>query len=555
MKRVLLIPCVALIVLGLVGYLASAGAVGVGKQRPIVVCYADDIKTLDVGQMSWMNDIRTAMALWEGLATYPADSLTPIPGAAESWDISPDQKTYTFHLRKNGRWSNGDPVTAQDFLFAWQRVFVPATRANYVTLFYVVEGAEEYANAMNARKPGDPMPDFSTVKVRAPDPYTLVVTLKYPRSYFLDLCAFPTYFPLNEKAMQSFLNDSHDPTQGYKDQWQRPPYLVTNGPFRLADWKFKRHLQLDANENYWDRQNVKCDRLFITSITDARAALLAYQSGSVDILTFVPPQFGEDLLNEMDAGRKDIHYLPVFGTYYFIFNCTRPPLTDPRVRKALALAVDRNKIANDVARIRTRPIGLIVPPDAIAGYTSPKQLDMDIPEAKRLLAEAGFPDGNGMRSLEIVYNSEAIHDRISQAIGQMWEQNLGVKVTYRSLERGSFGTVRQIEHSFDVARAGWYGDYSDPTTWLNLAKTGDENNDGLFSDPEYDALFDRANAAPDAKQRLDLLSQAEGLIVQKEFPFIPLYQYSDGYMFDGDKLGGIEANVRLISEFKWIHRQ
>src|SRR5271155_1021802 len=175
MKRVLLIPSVLLIVLGVVGYLTSAGAVGVGKQRPIVVCYADDLKTLDVGQMSWMNDIRTAMALWEGLATYPADSLTPIPGAAESWDISPDQKTYTFHLRKNSRWSNGDPVTARDFLFAWQRVFVPATRANYVTLFYVVEGAEEYANAMNARKPGAPMPDFSTVKVRAPDPYTLVV--------------------------------------------------------------------------------------------------------------------------------------------------------------------------------------------------------------------------------------------------------------------------------------------------------------------------------------------------------------------------------------------
>src|SRR5262249_37681207 len=157
------------------------------------------------------------------------------------------------------------------------------------------------------------------------------------------------------------------------------------------------------------------------------------------------------------------------------------PFTDWRVRKALALAVDRKKIANDVVRMRYRPLGLLVPPDAIPGYKSPTPIEPNVEEAQKLLAEAGFPGGKGMPSVEIVYNTEAVHDKIAQAIGQMWEKNLGVKATYRALERGSFASVRQIEHSFDVGRAGWYGDYTDPTTWLNLAATGDENNDGLYS--------------------------------------------------------------------------
>ncbi len=552
MNRVLLIPSILLTVLALVGYLASAGPLrATNKDRPIVLCYADEIKTLDVGQMSWQNDIRTAMALWEGLTSYDLVTLAPIPGVAQSWDISADQKTYTFHLRKNARWSNGDPVTAADFIFAWKRVFVPATGANYLTLFNVIDGAEQYAQALADNRPAD----FSTVAVAAPDPFTLIVRLKYPRAYFLDLCAFPTFFPLHEAAMRPFLVDSATPGKGYDARWMRPPALVTNGPFALADWKFKQYLLLEPNAHYWDREKVHCDRLIIKAISDPRAALLAYQSGTVDILTFVPPQFGHDLLAQVDAGRTDIHYQPVFGTYYYVVNCTRPPLTDPRVRKALALAIDRKKIVDDVARMRQRALGLIVPPNAIPGYKSPDGLEMDLPEARRLLADAGFPDGKGFRTLELLYNNEAIHSSVAQAIGQMWEQALGIHVTYRGLERGSFGAERQETHNFDIARAGWYGDYADPTTWLNLAATGDNNNDGLFSNKAYDALLAQANAEPDPQRRLNFLSDAERLIVREQFPFIPLYQYADGYMFDATKIAGFDMNVRSITELKWIHRK
>jgi oligopeptide transport system substrate-binding protein len=552
MARVLLIPSLLLIVLGIACYLASAGALRTtGPNRPIVICYADDVKTLDVGEMSWQNDIRTAMALWEGLTSYDPATLAPIPGVAESWDISPDQKTYTFHLRPNARWSNGDPVTAQDFIFAWKRVFVPATGANYLTLFNVIDGAQEYGEAIADNKPAD----FSTVAVRSPDPHTLIVRLKHPRGYFLDLCAFPTFFPLHEAAMQPFLVDPSDAAKGYNGRWMRPPTLVTNGAFYLNDWKFKQYMLLEPNPHYWDRANVHCDQLIIRAISDPRAALLAFRSGTVDVLTNIPPQFGKDLLAQPEDQRRDIHYQPVFGTYYYLFNCTRGPLKDARVRKALALSIDRKKIVDEVTRMHQRPITVLVPPDSIPGYKSPAGLEMNIDEAKRLLADAGYPEGKGMPTLEILYNNEAMHERISQALGQMWEQALGIHVTYRGLERGSFGSERQEAHNFDIARAGWYGDYGDPTTWLNLFATGDNNNDGLYSNAAYDKLLAEANAEPDAQRRLNILSDAERLLVEDQFPLLPLYQYADGYMYDDAKIGGFTMNVRELNELKWIYRK
>ena len=551
MGRVLLIPCLLLIVLGVACYLASAGALlSTGHDRPIVVCYPDDVKTLDVGEMSWQNDIRTAMALWEGLLVYDPVTLAPAPGVAESWDLSPDGKTYTFHLRHNARWSNGDPVTAQDFLFAWQRVMVPVTGANYLTLMYLMDGAEQYEQAIQDGKPAD----FSTVGVNAPDPYTLIVHLKHPCAYFLDLCAFPTFFPLDEKAMQPYLVDPHDPAKGYAGRWMRSPQLVTNGAFYLKDWKFKQYLLLEPNPHYWDRSHVRCNQLMLTSISDPRAQLLAFRSGTVDVLTNVPPQFAQDLLALPADKRQDIHYEPTFGSYYYIFNCTRGPLKDARVRKALALAIDQHKIVDEVTHMHQKTLSQLVPPDSIPGYQSPAGLEMNIEEAKRLLAEAGYPGGQGLPAIDVLYNNEALHERIAQALGQMWEV-LGVHITYRGLERGSFGSERQDTHNFDIARAGWTGDYNDPTTWLNLFATGDSNNDGMFSNAAYDKLLAQASENPDPAQRLKLLTDAERLLVEEQLPVLPLYQYADGYMYDDNKIGGFTMNVRQLNELKWIYRK
>ncbi len=563
MKRVLLIPTILLMLAGGLCYWLSTGstAASASTQQPIVFCNADEVKTLDPGKMSWANDIRTAMALWEGLVAYEPQTLAPVPGMAESWDISADGKTYTFHIRANARWSNGDPVTAADFLFAWKRVLAPITGADYTNLFSPIVGADEFTKRLADISQSDAQilllgkTDVVGLGMKAPDPRTVVVQLRAPCAYFLDLCAFPPYFPLHEVSMRPFLNDNN-PAKGYDGAWAHPPALVTNGPYQLAEWKFKQYLLLTPNANYWDRANVKCDHLYIKAIpNDERAALLAYQTGTVDALSFVPQQFGDDLLAGQKAGQwPDVHYRPVFGTYYYMINCTRPPLDDRRIRKALALAIDRREIVEKVTRMDQRPLGLIVPPESIPGYTSPPELVGNIELAKKLLADAGYPGGAGLRTLELLYNSDApIHGKIAQAIGQMWQRNLGINVTYRALERAGFSSARH-DHDFDISRGGWYGDYADPTTWLDLLRTGDGNNDGEFSSPAYDSLLNQAAAEPDAARRFGLLQQAEGMIVQDELPFIPLYQYGDGFIFNQSKIEGLYVNVRLLSPLKWIHR-
>jgi oligopeptide transport system substrate-binding protein len=563
-----LIPTVVLLLLAALGYWVSAGgandlarAGGARDGRPITFATLDDIHTLDVGKMSWANDLRVAETLWEGLTTYDPITVEPMPGVAERWEITPDGKTYTFHLRPNAKWSNGERVTADDFLFAWRRVLTPSTGSDYISLFRVIAGAEDYTAALekygDAREKGEqatpPSPEM--VGAKKLDDLTLEVKLKAPCTYFLDILAMPPYFPLNAKAMESYLLDPNDPLKGYDETWTRPPHLVSNGAFMLTDWRFKQFLQLEPNPQYWDKKNVHCSQLLIKAVPDGRTALLMYKSGVLDVLSFIPQEFSDVLLEEhAKGGWPDIHYRPVFGTYYYVFNCKRPPFDDKRVRRALSLAVNRDEIVERVRHDGQKAVGTMVPPDSIAGYASPKGLPMNVAEAQRLMTEAGFPGGKGFKTIDLVYNSEAIHGKIAQAIGAMWQSNLGISVRYRALERGSFGTARRDDHDFDIARAGWDGDYTDPTTWLDLLRTTDGNNDGKFSNAHYDELMDQAAAEPNPAKRFAILTEAERIIVEDELPIIPLYQRADGYMYDADKIAGSDMNVRMITELKWIRR-
>jgi oligopeptide transport system substrate-binding protein len=570
MRRVHLIPTVLQLLLAAVCFAISAGLTPsrrglVSKSKPIVFANGDEIKTLDVGKMSWSSDIRAAMGLWEGLVAYDPKTLQPVPGVAEKWTVSPDGKTYTFTLRPTARWSNGDPVTPNDFLFAWKRVLTPSTGGDYISLFKLIIGAEDFTAAIEkhqkARDNNETPPPLPTALpgVEIPDPHTLVVHLANPCTYFLDLCAFPPFYPLHEASMAPFL-DKKDPLKGYDGEWTHPPYLVTNGPYQLTEWKFKQYLLYTPNPHYWDRANVKCDELYIKAISEDRSALLAFQTGTIDALSYVPQSFGDDLLASQDPEiKKSVHFRPVFGSYYYIFNCTKPPLDDKRVRKALSLAVDRQKIVTEVTRLNQRPIGLFVPPDSIPGYVSPPELPYDVELAKKLLADAGYPGGKGLRAIEIVYNSDASgHAKVAQAIAQMWQQKLGVNTIFRALERGSFANNRKErvngKPTFDVSRAGWYGDYTDPTTWLDLLRKDDGNNDGLYANPDYEAILNKAAAEPDPAKRFALLKDAEQMVVQEELPILPLYQYNDGYIFDADKIKGLDVNVRLLTQFKWLHR-
>ena len=270
--------------------------------------------------------------------------------------------------------------------------------------------------------------------------------------------------------------------------------------------------------------------------------MISFQNGDVDMLTFMPADFSDDLVLQHDNQKKwpELHHQGVFGTYYYVFNCARKPFDDSRVRRALSLAIDREQIVQ-LLNTGEVPLGLIVPPDSITGYTSPPQLKSNIEEAKKLLADAGYPGGAGMKTIELLYNNEARHAKVALAIAQMWKTNLGDRDQIPRPERSSFGTARRDDHDFDVAtRGGWYGDYPDPTTWLDLFRSTDGNNDGKFNSKAYDDLMAKSDTEADPAKRFAMLREAERILMHDEAPVIPLYQYADGFMYDENKLQGAE---------------
>jgi len=546
MTRVFILPTILLALLGGVCLLLTSGRTPRADQ--ITFASQADIHTLDPQQMSWTQDLRVAMALWEGLLTYHPVTLAPAPGCAQLPQISADGLTYTFQLRPHLQWSNGEPLTAQDFADSWQRALDPATSNKYVALFFKIAGAQAYNQAC-VRSGTGPRPDFSAVGIRVLDPVTLQVTLVDPCPYFCDLVAFPPFYPLHLRARQKAVAAGHP--------WTHPPYLVTNGPFVLKEWDFKNYLRLDPNPYYHDRAQVHCAQLRLVTYPDQEnAALLAYQSGVVDILSWVPQQYiGPELIAQQRAGqRHDIFFQPVFGTYFYVFNCRQAPFNDARVRQAFTLVIDKRQLVEDVLRMGQRPLNVIVAPDAIPGYSSPRGLVRDVPRAQALLAAAGFPEGRGFPAVDLLYANEGIHVTAAQAIGQMWERHLGVRVVYHGVESKQFNRERQAHH-FAVARGGWYGDYLDPTTWLDLAQTGSGQNDGQFSDPHYDALLAKAQRQTVPAQRLALLTEAERYLLEDQCAFMPVCQYSDGYVYDPARIAGCAPNVRLITQFKYLRRR
>lgn len=555
MSRILILPTIVLLLVGVLSFYGTSA--DLQSKDLLTVASEGEIHTLDPALISWHQDIRIAQSLYEGLTNNAYKTMQPEPGAAERWEITPDGKTYTFHLRQNALWSDGSPVTADDFITAWRRVLDPRTGSQYAYLLFAVTGAEAYNAELEkaAKEKRAPTLTWDTVGIRSPDPHTLVVQLARPQTYFLELTAFPTLYPIHRPTLQRYALDPKDPGKGLHNEWVRN--TIGNGPYRIKEWQFKRHFLMEKSPTYWAADKVGTKLVKIVSYEDQQTAFLQYRTGVVDLMTFIPQNFGAELIAlQMQGKEPDVHYQPVFGTYYFIFNVTRPPLDDPRVRKALVMAIDKTAIVKDVTRLGQRPITTMVAPDSIPGYKSPAGLPYDVAAARKLLAEAGYPDGKGLRTIEVLYNTGPIvHENVSQAMGQMWEKNLGVRINMKAVEGKTFSAMRQKEHSFDISRAGWYGDYRDPTTWLDLLRTGSTNNDGQFSNKQYDHLLDQAMNEADPAKRFQLLHDAEKIAVEDLAAIIPLYQYTEGYMYNEQKLTGVDFNVRLMTQLKFIRKQ
>lgn len=602
------------------------------------------IHTLDPARMSWTQDLRIALNVWEGLTTYDPSTTAPIPGAAFPPAVSDDGLTYTFTIRPDARWSNGDLVLATDFVRGWRRALEPGTAADYSFFFTDhLAGAAEYVHwrqeaaavlaplsrlaagwgvtleqaraltrhpalerirasvAPGELEPLDSEADtawqdfavrlgradvdwemmhrevfdahaaqlderFARVGLATPNERTLVVTLTRPCAYFLDLAAFPTLMPIHSSI--ELLRESHRgaplTAEGlvvYDPQWTKPAYerngypgLVTNGPYRVSDWRFKRRLRLKVNPYYREAKAVACRTVDMLVYPDVNTALLAYEAGHLDFLPALEVPYDHEIARLASAGvRPDFHLSITLATYFFNFNCASEsvfgqpnPLRDSRVRRALTLATDRTALVERVLQRGDRVARSFVPPDAIPGYEPPPGLPYDVAQARDLLAQAGYPEGAGLPPLEILYVST--DERVCQSLARMWEEQLGVTVELRCKESKTFAEDKANQR-YLIARGNWYADYNDPTTFLDCLLTGNGNNDSGYSSAAYDALLAEAAVTTDATQRAKLLQQAEAHAVEHDCPILPVLHYATPIAIK-PYVHGLEPNARLLFLFR-----
>jgi oligopeptide transport system substrate-binding protein len=518
-----------------------------------------DNKCLDPNGMSWMQDIRIAYALWEGLYTLDPQTLEPVLGCADRATTDATRTVWTIHIREGAKWSNGDPVVAADFLFAWRRFL--ETPGEYTYLHDYIRGAKKYstdfADYLAAKEAGQQVspPDISTVGEKALDDHTLMVTLTDPVPFFPSLLAFPAFFPMNEKSMHDYLEPDG---LHYNLDFTRPPHLVTNGPYRLAQWSFKRRLRMVASDYYWNRASVKSKVIDQIYADDGLAAYRIYERGDADWVSDVEPNLAAQML--VSGGRDDLHVFPAFGTYFYSLNClpTLPggrknPLADVRVRQALAMSIDRDPIVRNVGRLG-QPISFnYVPPNIFAGYVSPPGLPYDLSAAQKLLAEAGYPGGRGFPPLAILYNTESTHADIAQIVRRQWQSNLGIDMKLEGVEIKVFGADLHTQQ-YDIARAGWYGDYHDPTTFTDKYKSDSDENDSKWANADYDRLCAEAQRELDPARRMQLLSGAERILL-REAPIIPLFTYVNAYLFRPNVHGvALAPNGTVMFNGVWVSR-
>lgn len=524
--------------------------------------------TLDPQRMSWLKDIRLAECLFEPLVRMRMPDMIPEPAAARAWTVSDDGLTYTFSLRGDARWSNGDAVRASDFVYAWRRAMLPDSSADYIGLMHCIEGAEAFfhfrTEQVTAYRKGSTRSASAaarlheatvahfdqTVGVRAVDDHTLRVQLARRTPYFIELCAFATFMPVHAASHRRFV--APDPDTGMlktDTQWIKPDQLVSNGPYQLARWRFKRDILLVANTDYWNAADVGPRTIVQRIIESPATQWLSFRGGEVDWLPELPSTstMVADLVAE---GRDTVHVIPGAGTYFYNFNCKshftdgrENPLTDPRVRRALSMAVNRTTLVTKVTRLRQPVARTFVPVDVLPDYSPPAEagLVFDLANAKQLLAEAGHAGGHGLEGLAIMYNTGAGHERIAQAIKAMWQEHLGVSVTLEGVEGRRFSD-RLKNQDYAIARAGWFGDYRDPTTFLDKFLTENGNNDAAWSNPAFDAMLAEAAMTAEAPARIALLEQAEALMLDEQ-PIMPLFHYVSVHVFDAKRVRNLWPNA------------
>jgi oligopeptide transport system substrate-binding protein len=548
--------------------------------------YADNqpVFSLDPQRVSFEHDMRLCYALYEGLTRWDTDTFEILPAAASSWTVSPDGRIYTFTIREEARWSNGDPVTASDFVFAWRRAMTPDVGAQYASLFFRIEGAEAYftrraerLGEYAARPASERTPDAAralheagvadfeeSVGVRALDDRTLEVRLAAPTPYFLDLASFAPFLPVHPPTVEAWTTfDAASGAIRTDPGWTKPGRLVTNGPYELARWRFKRDLRLERSATFHDPSRARSAAIDRLVIEDGNTMTLAYETGAIDWATDVVVDYVGDMLEQQ---RDDIHAFPTFGVYFWHINCEPAlpggapnPFADAAVRRAFTLAVDRVALVEHVRRRGEQPATTFVPPGAIPGFDEGRDiagLAFDPDRARADLASAGWTDRDGDGAaenaagepfpvVELLCSTGSYHEQIAQALQEMWAEALGVRCRIVARESRTY-RADLAGRNYMLARGGWFGDYGDPVTFLDLHRTGDGNNHRGFSDPIVDDLLARADREPDPRARMDLLEEAERYTTTEAVPLIPLWRYAQFYLFDPERVRGVSLHPRRV---------
>lgn len=555
----LLIPGVAL-----VSWMAFDRA----EPRAEFVLTSSEPRTLDPQRTSWLPEIQLASAMFEGLTRLNPRTFEPEAAVARSWTSSPDRLVYTFTLRDDARWSNGDPVRAGDFRFAWLRVLDPRVQSQYASLLFVIAGAEAY---YHSRLDEDPANDLGveSVGIEVTDAQKLRVRLGSPCPYFLELTSFITLAPVHPPTLEEWAYRDGAVLRKTHHLWTRPEHIVCNGAFVLARWDFKQRIRLRRNPHYWEAGAIGVDTIEALITSDPNAALIAYETGRADLVRGLERSVAEALLREQQAGlRDDVHLEDRFATFFYRVNCRRPPLDRPAFRRALSLAIDREAICEHVLRLgeapadtfvpkpllhvlaRRRPDGSVVtyapPPGLCAGKTDGEQREA----ALAALAESGFDPAE--RPIEIAFAPEPEQLRLAAAIQAMWEETLGLRVELRMIEGKVLSRhIRNLD--YDLARSNWYGDYLDPSTFLNMFRSGDGQNRTGWSNESYDGLIAAAREEADIEQRYDLFSEAERVLCEVELPIIPVFHRRGHYLLR-PTFGGLHDNPRDLLPIHRVRR-
>jgi oligopeptide transport system substrate-binding protein len=485
------------------------------KDVNFVIANGAEPQSLDPTQIEGVPENRIYLSLFEGLVGYDPKTSEAIPGIAKSWERNETGEQVTFHLR-DCSFSDGTPITAQTVVDSWLYYLSPEVAATYAYMpCMVIKGAADY----NAGKTS-----ADTVAIKAIDDKTFQLTFVGPCAYGIGMLAHYSFPVLPMKTIKEFGAD-----------WIKPANFVGNGPFVLSEWVPQDHITVVKNENYWNKDNVFLSSVTFLPIENTNTAYQKYKQGEVDWNTDIP----SEMLEEATL-RDDSQISPQLASYFYYLNVNDPILKDIRIRKALTMAIDRKTLVEKVTKAGEIPANSLTPP--MPGFTPSEGNPYDVAAAQKLLAEAGYPNGEGMPILKVLYNTNEGHKKIAEFVQQQWKENLGIDVELANMEWATFLDTRQ-SHNFQIGRAGWVGDYQDPSNFLELFLSYGGNNDGAYNNPKYDELLQDASKMSDGDERNAKLIEAEDILCRQDQAIIPFYYYTSKNMINLDKWEGWYSNT------------